>query len=208
MRKLTPKRRSFRHLLGKDLANRLDTHPDSACGLWPDLTIGYVNPAWEQFARENGGDSIHARWSVGASFVDAIGAPLRQHFEQRLHDCFDIGSEWCSEYECSSPSVYRAFRMDVRTLHDGAGLLIVNTCVDQHPHDRSLVRMRPDPKLYLDHDGLMHQCVHCRRVRRVGPRETWDWVPEWVSHVPDNASGGLCPRCLSERYPDLNRHLA
>lgn len=201
-------RSDFLDILGPRRAQRLERHLHSACGLWPNFEIAYVNPAWIDFAERNGGADVRRRWSEGADFLAAVAEPLRPHYDQHLRACLAGGSSWTSEYECSSPNLFRAFRMEVEVLRDAAGLVIVHTCIDQHPHDESHRAARPSAALYLDDHGLLLQCVHCRRVRRVGADEDWDWVPEWVAHVPDNASGGLCPGCLMQRYPDLARHSA
>jgi hypothetical protein len=196
-------RKGFLHLIGHERAHQVESRRDSACGLWPDLRIAYVNPAWQRFAERNGGQGVRSRWSEGARLLDAIPDTLRAFYERHLKLCLDYRQTWISEYDCSSPTKYRVFRMSVRPVGHGEGLMVLHTCLLQCPHHDIEPDRVPRPARYVDPDGLIHQCVHCRRVRRVGQAEHWDWIPEWVEHVPLNASGGLCPACLATRYPDL-----
>lgn len=78
--------------------------------------------------------------------------------------------------------------------HEGrpAGYLMVNSPLEERPHDRE--PHPPDQDKYVDRDGLMHQCAHCRRVQDVRGGG-WDWVPDWVEAPPPSASHGLCPVC-------------
>jgi hypothetical protein len=195
----------FLELLGERRARQLERRRDSACGLWPDLTIAYVNPAWHRFARENRGDpEVSERWCEGAALLEAIDRPLRAFYEEHLRCVLEGGQAWEHEYECSSPQLHRRFRLSAEPLDQGSGLLLVHSCLAARPHDeRTHQVLPPHGVLYVDEDGLMTQCIHCRRMRRRGDEELWDWVPAWVTRVPDNASGGLCPACVKRWYPQL-----
>jgi hypothetical protein len=189
----------------EELRRGLDTSRDSACGLWPDLSIAWVNRAWQRFGETNGAGRGGV-WGVGRSFLDGVGTPLREYYRAHLVDVLESGHPWESEYECSSPHLFRLFRMSVETVGDARALLVRHQRVVQRPHDRSCVRPQPaDACTYVDEHGLIAQCVHCRRVRRAGRAEHWDWVPLGVEAVPDHASGSLCPQCLATRYPDFVR---
>lgn len=200
-------RKAFLSLLEPELVRDLETRRDSACGLWPDLRIAYVNPAWARFgARNGGGAETRQRWSEGGAFLAGVGSPLRTYYDTHLRKVLESGEPWDSEYECSSPELYRLFRMQVRAVGSGRGLLVLHTRLVQRSHEPGVTGPGgPDPAPYVDENGLLQQCVHCRRVRRRGDGEVWDWVPAWVEHVPDHASGSLCPQCLATRYPDLAR---
>jgi len=197
--------RRFQELLGERRMRQLERRRDSACGLWPDLSIAYVNPAWHRFARENRGDpEVSERWCEGAALLEAIDRPLRAFYEEHLLQTLAEGKAWQHEYECSSPQIHRRFRLTAEPLEEGEGLLLVHSCLAARPHDEATRPvLPPHGALYTDGDGLMTQCIHCRRMRRCGPAERWDWVPAWVAHVPDNASGGLCPACVERWYPQL-----
>jgi len=132
-----------------------------------------------------------------------VGKPLREHYRAHLQSALEGRALWTSEYECSSPKVFRLYRMEVQSVGQGAGLLVLHTRLQQRPHAPGLDREPVNPGPWLDEHGLIHQCVHCRRVRRAGSDEAWDWVPQRVERVPDNATGSLCPPCIASRHPDL-----
>lgn len=195
----------FFGLVPAEELRELETSRDSACGLWPDLSIAWVNRAWQRFGETNGAGR-RGVWGVGRSFLDGVGTPLREYYRAHLLDVLESGHAWQSEYECSSPNLFRLFRMSVERVGDARALLVRHQRVVQRPHDRSCARPQPaDARTYVDEHGLIAQCVHCRRVRRAGRAEHWDWVPLWVEAVPDHASGSLCPQCLATRYPDFVR---
>jgi hypothetical protein len=198
-------RQEFLRLIGPELSERLDLRRDAACGVWPDFTIAYVNPAWLRFARANGADGeFSSSWCEGASFLDGIGGRLREFYRSHCQAVLDGGAPWMSEYECSSPKLFRLYSMEVRRVGEGEALLVTHTRVVQCPHEQGVFLREPlDSAPWKDEHGLVHQCVHCRRVRRAGEAEQWDWVPQWVEHVPEFATGSLCPHCIATRYPEL-----
>ncbi|MEY2784061.1 MAG: hypothetical protein RL277_265 [Planctomycetota bacterium] len=198
--------RAFLALLHPGRVQELHERRDCACGLWPDLTIAYVNPAWERFSKDNGanpGFSMH--WREGSSFLDGVGRPLREYYRTHLLDALHKSQPWRSEYECSSPTLFRLYQMEAETVGNREGLLITHTRLEQRPHDKTTVRAPVDATPWKDPHGLIQQCSHCRRVRRAGEAEEWDWVPQWIERVPETATGSLCPPCIATRYPDLVR---
>ena len=198
----------FLALLPPEQVRELHERRDSACGLWPDLTIAYVNPAWARFAKDNGASNgFPARWREGAPFLDGVGKPLREYYRSHLLAALRSSQIWSSEYECSSPKLFRLYRMDVTPVGLGRGLLVTHTRLAQLPHTPSLTRGPVDPAPYLDEHGHIPQCMHCRRVQRADAKHQWDWVPLWVEQVPDAATGSLCTECIAARYPELAKEL-
>lgn len=197
----------FESLLKSFETESLESHHGAVLGLWSDFKLAYVNPAWFRFARENDGEpAITRRFGIGTFILDAIGDELRPFYEQALRRCSTREVPWEHEYECSSPYIYRRFHMTVYTLEKGRGLLEVHSAVMQRPHD-PLERPPKDPSLvlYYDEYGQVLQCAHCRRVRAIGDKERWDWVPEWVANPPAKTSHGLCYICADYYYPGQRR---
>lgn len=193
-------------LKGFDL-EAIDRHPGSVYGLWPDLRLGYINPAWFSFAADNGGEPAISRcWSIGSTFMSAIPDPL-QKFHANLFSAALAGASALAprpvqhEYECSSAAIYRRFLMTIYPLR-GAGLLVVNTLATECDHNRD---ERPphiaDTSVYADGDGIVRQCSHCRRIQVPASQDLWHWVPAWVEHCPPQTSHTLCNFCLDYYYP-------
>lgn len=187
----------LRLLKGYDVSE-LDAHAGTAYGLWPDWRIAYVNPAWFRFADENhGGEQFRDEWSLGSNLMKAMSAALLDFYRNAYSACLEGGRTWTHDYECSSARDYQRFRQVVYPLGKSDGLLIVNRLSLSRPHE-PLKRpcFAADCSYYQDPNGFVHQCSHCRMMKRQGPEQRWEWVPEWVTRSPDNTSHTLCASCL------------
>ena len=172
---------------------------ESAYVLSSDLRILHTSKGWRTFALQNGGAEVLRRWPTGAR-IDAAWPPvLRGFYRDALASALAKGERWDHEYECSSPTEYRKFRMCVYPI-EGARLAVVNSLVVAATH--ACDEPAPDPDEVYDVDGFVTMCSHCRRTSN--PRTLrWDWVPAYVETLPANASHGLCPTCFEFYYPDL-----
>lgn len=175
-------------------------------GLWPDLTLAYVNLGWVQFAALNDGEPQNdSEWRLGRCVMDAIAEPLRPFFVENYGRCLREGRPWEHVYDCSSAELYREFHLTAFPLGEAEGLLVVNSLRREAIHTR--VPCPPLDELYRDDGGMVTQCCHCRRVRRIGEAKVWDWVPAWVSDRPANTSHGLCEPCMGFHYSERRMNL-
>jgi hypothetical protein len=194
--------REFEPLLRAHNLHALDEQSATTIGTWPDLTLAFMNKGWSKFAKENGGQID--RWCLGASILDVIPPVLlpfyREHFEAVLSD----DRPWEHVYECSSPDVFRLFHMLVFPLSGGRGLLMIHSLRRESSH----VQPRGEPAdEYVFTDGFFHQCVHCRRTRRIDDIKVWDWIPELVRAPRANTSHGLCQHCFAFYYNEGGRNI-
>jgi hypothetical protein len=191
----------FEPLLLRFDPEELDNHYGAIFGLLPDLRLAAFNRSWFDFARDNGGEPAISRdWPLGRSVLDAVPEPLRPFYEQAFTHCLSSGSPWEHEYECSSPEVYRWYHQRLLPLGDGDGLLVVNSLLVENAHPAGSVIHQVVISEYMDNNGYLHQCAHCRRVLFQGSPERWDFVAEWVRHFPKNTSHTLCPVCYRYYY--------
>jgi len=196
---------SFAPLLEPGTLDALETRRDTAYGLWPDLTLAYMNPAWFKFAEFNGGgESLADRWRVGRSTLDAVPKPLQAWYRSFLAEASTPGLKPAfHEYECSSPDVYRRYVMTVYPKHLGdlAGLLIIHSLRVEVAHPLTgRAAEPPDMRAYVDRNGLIHQCMHCRRIRTTADPSLWHWVPDWVRQPMPQTSHDLCRICMHHYY--------
>jgi hypothetical protein len=94
--------------------------------------------------------------------------------------------------------------MEVYSLPEHAGLIVTNSLVVERAHDPD----NREPHLglvstYVQGNGLIIQCAHCRRIQRPGAPDSWDWVPVWVESCPRNLGHGLCRPCFEYHYGAL-----
>ncbi len=124
--------------------------------------------------------------------LDSISGDLRDLHRDLLESVCTTGERREYDYECSSAEIERTFRMVV--FPAAARFLVVTHSLRiERPHDRPA--MAPDDGGYT-HDGVIRMCSNCRRVLAIGASERWDWVPAYVTAMPDNVSHGLCPPCF------------
>ena len=187
-------------LLKRDLEN----DPAVIYVLDRDLRILFCNKAWDRFAAGNGGVGLERHRQLGRCVMDAVPAPLRPFFEEGYGRVRASRQAWEHRYECSSPTVYRAFHMAVYPAPRGEGLVVVNSLAVERPHDplERIARL-PDETAYEAPDGTVTMCCHCRRTSRLKETAVWDWVPAYVENPAARVSHGMCSVCLNLFYPEF-----
>lgn len=178
---------------------------DPMMGMWSDLTLAYVNPAWFRFASDNGAaEDFFARWTLGRSVLEAIPEVLRAHYAASYEQCMQTGEPWSEDYECSSPDRFRTFRATAYPLPRGAGLLVSHSLRIDRPHEREsapAIRER-----FADHHGWLTQCAHCRRFADPSGRGKWVWVEDWIRTPPqERVSHGICQPCADYYFGVVRR---
>jgi hypothetical protein len=88
--------------------------------------------------------------------------------------------------------------MCVHPVRSAPALLVVCSLRLEKPHDAQ--PGDPAQFRYRNQDRFIVMCSNCRRTRRPGS-DTWDWVPDFVAHLPPLVSHGLCKLCLEYYYP-------
>lgn len=175
--------------------------------LQPDLRIIYCNKAWDRFAENNnGGPGLIRSAILGTRILDVIPEPLKSYYANAFAQVKKEGRPWEDDYECSSPELYRLFRMRMLPLADSY-VFVENSLRIERPHDLESHAMPGNAGLYLNEHGILTMCSHCRRTRRIGMAEgpVWDWVPSFLVDPPGRVSHGLCPNCRAYFYPEV-RH--
>jgi hypothetical protein len=166
------------------------------------LTIVEVNDAYWRFAEENGaGPEFRTKFGEGCNLLSVIPARL-QPFYTKLYDRALAGGIVEHDYACHSPSRYRLFRLRLLPLDDGRVAAENSLRVDTaFPNplgvDEAAIAAR-----YTADNGLITECMHCRRVKARTMRERWDRVPSLIGKRDNRISHGLCMVCYGVYYPD------
>ena len=185
------------------LRQQLETDPAVIYILDERLRITYCNQSWDRFAGENGGRGLERERMYGRSWMAAIPVPLQQFFEEGFAMALTTRQVWEHCYECSTPTVYRAFRMTTYPDPEGMGLVVVNSLMVERPHDPA---ERPAHQaysfVYINGNAQITMCCHCRRTCRAHHKQVWDWVPAYLNEAPVPVSHGICTVCMTLHYPD------
>jgi hypothetical protein len=194
-------------------------HGENPSGLWrsleddpaviyvldPDFCIRYCNRAWDRFAAENGGSGLERERQIGRSVMEVIPPPLQALYRGGYGAVSFSGQVWELSYECSSPGVYRSFRMSVYPEPDTSGLVVVNSLSIEHPHGADVEPLDASDAVYADAHGQITMCCHCRRTWRAHGPDIWDWVPAYLETPSRSITHGLCPLCNHLLYRELAR---
>ena len=159
--------------------------------------IVFVNPAWYTFAAANGGERLIRSPILGLSLRSVVPDILQRFYDAGFAHAWASGQVWEHEYECSSDTVFRRFRMRALPLPPGRFAVISNDLIRE---ERRALPGSSIDSTYRSETGLVLQCAHCRRVR-LAVTDTWHWVPKLVSDPPAHVSHGLCSSCLEYHYP-------
>jgi hypothetical protein len=177
----------------------LEGSPDTCFVLSELLSITYCNAAWDRFARENGGGpEVLASSIIPRNLLDFVNADLKKYYADLFAQARALGRPVSHDYECSSASVFRLYRMQIYPLERGQGFFVTNSLRVERPHDR--VALKPDNAIYIHSDGLIRMCANCRRTSRAADPAAWDWVPAYVGPLEKRVSHGVCPMCLEFYY--------
>lgn len=155
-----------------------------------DWRITETNEAWHTFARDNGCDRLH----VGASLLDVIPPALLPFYQSGFARAAASGQRWEHDYECSSPQLFRRFRMLAYPFDDS--FVVTHALLIETPHPWQMFQ----PGGTYECNGCIVMCAHCRRVRATSERERWDWVPDYLRVDQSRTTHGLCPGCYSYYY--------
>ena len=196
----------FEALIGASRFASLNSHPSTVYGLDSEFNISYLNPAWFEFAEKNSNNIFDSNeWLLGRNVFDSIpetlGAFYRNLFESSLKEEISPIISRQSEYECSSPELYRRFSMHLYPINKN-GIVVVHSLLIEEPYvsPANEGQLKFDKRNYIDKDGILHQCANCRRIQNLNDLERWDWIPKFIEQPYSNTSHAVCPPCRHHYY--------
>ena len=90
--------------------------------------------------------------------------------------------------------------MIVHALKNRACLVVTNPLIYESPHGKVATA---DSGLYVQPNGFITMCAHCRCSRRVDLPEQWDFVSDYIDlrgQASLIVSHGFCPICHAHFY--------
>ncbi len=180
----------------------LDRSPAVSYILDSQFRIMYCNPAWNRFARSNGAPRLAGDLVLGSDLFDAIPDLLKPAYSDAFRHVSSTGLVWERSYECPSPTLFRVFRMRIHLLRPGHWFAVTNTLVVERPHEGTSMA-DASANTYVDANGIVTACAHCRCAKRVDNPDQWDFVPQYLQlrlGSTPTVSHGLCPVCRAYFY--------
>ena len=169
-----------------------------------EFRIIYFNPAWKRFAEGNGAPQLTSQSVIGSDLFDVIPEVLRSFYSDAFREVMATGRVWEKSYECSSPTLFRMFRMRIHLVKPQNWFVVTNSLLVERSHTRMMFSANSNE--YMDANGFITVCAHCRCSRRTNNPDQWDFVPEYLEPALNYAarfSHGLCPVCHAYFYPPL-----
>jgi len=182
----------------------LEKDPAVIYALDQELRIVYCNEAWDRFCAANGGGGLQRDSQIGRPILESVPPVLQSYFKENYQRVFATGQPWEHSYECSSPTVFRQFRMMACPHLEAKGIVVANSLWVEHAHN-PLERLNQiaDEHTYCSEAGHVTMCCHCRRTRRPCTSR-WDWVPDYLRLPPQHVTHGICAVCLNLYCPDYS----
>lgn len=162
------------------------------------LNLAYHNKVWNRFARENSAPELADGAAIGMNLLEVIDESLQPFYKEAFQRVIRENRVWEWKYECSSPELFRKFLMRVHPIRPRGWLLVTNSILVESEH----VPGKADSKDYVNANGKIQMCVHCRCSKRTATPERWDFVPVNLKPGVANVSHALCPICRDYFYPE------
>lgn len=182
---------------------------NSACLLDVRGIIRFVNPAWDRFARENGGvPGALGSAVLGTTFLDhVVGDEVREHHAKILERAL-AGQGWSGVVqlgECNSPTEARLVasrfeRVLSGSKEDPVGIAAVYTILTARPLAEVHPTVEAEEAAYRGPNGLLVQCACCRRVQCAADPDRWDLLPRLIESPARMVTHGLCDLCVQLYY--------
>ena len=187
-----------------DPFHTIEYDPAIVFALDRELRIIYCNRAWDVFAEANGGAFLKRPAPYGLPLLDVIPEELKALYRSAYLNVFATKRQWAYEYECSSATVYRLFRMTALRRPKVDFVWVTNFLLEESPHgDERRPVIYPNPPAYGEPDESVRMCCLCRRTRRKHGR-VWDWVPAYVKTPPARVAPAVCEDCDRKLKSSIN----
>lgn len=169
-------------------------------------TLIDIGGTWEDFARENKGESLTRENVLGKSlFTFVNGREVRSIYKSLFSKVRRQGSTLSFAFQCDSPTCRRRMRIHIDPMPD-QGLTVRTELIEEIPREEVPLL---DPGLPRTEEQIQICCI-CSDVRS----KEGLWVPIekesdrrklLESSALPQLSHGYCPRCLEEQLTLLHR---
>jgi hypothetical protein len=150
--------------------------------------IVYCNPAWDAFARRNGGVRATSHYVMGKPFLEYIPAVLKPHYERLFKTAAAERRMVSGDYDCNTPHLFRRYRLLMMPVSGTDLTAMIHALQFEYP-----ARETSDSPAAENCGASATMCAQCLRV--ASENGDWLWVPDLVRSPPAGVSQQLCPDC-------------
>lgn len=157
------------------------------------------NDGYRLFAIANDGEDILGRWPIGSNILSSIPDIIKD-FIKNMYDQVMLRNKTVEhEYDCHSPTVFRRFKMRILPLHGEFALhehSLIESSALSDTHDLSDGDISSK---FVDGNGIIHQCCHCRKIQSSSDPNHWTWVVSLIKRsvkYSGRISHTICPVCM------------
>lgn len=168
-------------------------------------TLVDFNDGYRAFAIANDGADILTRWPIGSNILSSIPDIIRNDIKRMYDQVLANNTIVEHEYDCHSPTVFRRFKMRILPFMDG--FVLHEHCLIESSELRGAYELTDSEVQsgYIDINGIVHQCCHCRRIQSNVDVNNWVWVVTLIERdnsFSSNISHSICPVCMLHYYPE------
>ena len=157
-----------------------------------DRIVAVGNPAWDAFARDNGGLGASAAHVVGRRLADAIdGDPVRMFIAAILMRVRASGQPETVPYRCDSDRVKRFYTMTLTPLAGGA----VHVAHDLHHDERGAVTVRVRSATHPSGPRAARPVLRCSLCCRIEEGTGWHDPFDGTTDRDLRVIHTVCPDC-------------
>ena len=109
---------------------------------------------------------VDPQYPYGMCVFEVIPEPLKTLYRSAYLNVFATRRQWVHEYECSSATAHRLFRMTALHRPKDEFILVTNFILGERPHGDERLVMQSNPAVYEGHGDSIATCSLCRRARR------------------------------------------
>lgn len=197
---------SFRDALSGLDIEKLDESPHVIYACDKNLRIRFFNKAYENFAKDNGGEEILESCDIGTDLSKVYLEPYKSYYLDSYKNVLDQEVTFEQDYECSSVDTFRKFHLTAQPLNSGQGILFYNSLSVSIPHVYEDHSHHHNSHFlpYIDSKGAISQCISCRKVKNFDIENRWDWIPQFIEKPHPHIVHLFCPVCKQQYYTDEN----
>lgn len=157
------------------------------------------NDGYKLFAIANEGEDILEKWPIGSNVLSSVPEIIKDFIKNMYDEVILNNNTIEHEYDCHSPTVFRRFTMRILPLHNKFALHEHSLIESSALNDSCELSEHDIESKFMDSNGIIHQCCHCRKIQSSSDLNNWTWVVSLIKRnkrYSGKVSHTICPVCM------------